>query len=590
MLSQKGGTGKTTTVRTLADVLRRSGVRTLAVDLDPQGNLSDYFDLPPDAEPTIADVLAGRDAAAEAIHDDVIPANLALAEAELMLGGKMGRELTLRRALADVREEYEIVLIDCPPSLGLLTVNALVAADRALITAEAQYFALQGVEQAMEVIELARDSLNPELSLLGVLLNLADMRTVHSREALASLQERFGEKVFDTVIRASIAYAESAERATSILDHRPDLGAGLPGAGERSARAPAGLATAPRRRVRELRSELVDVGALRLERRPQQRRPALDLAAERLGDGAGLLVEAPHEHGRPGAGDRRPERAQLARAHGQLERAREQRARAAAGAGGPAGRARRRSQSPRASPSVSSGGVGDVEHGLLHRHLARAAPRARRACAPPRSGTTASASRPVGGSKRAACPSAQMTKPPCSAAATLSGWPSSSVASASRSASSSNMWSAAIRPATIAAALEPSPPESGISERIRNVKPSAGCRRSNAAHAQVLAAARDRQLGLDRERARLHHLELQVQRRRAAAMQSKPGPRFAEEAGTRTTAPTDHPAPPPRAPAALGDDTWMISAVVVGDRGLGVLQAAAGEHAHDLARRRRRRT
>jgi chromosome partitioning protein len=225
VLSQKGGTGKTTTVRTLADVLRRGGVRTLAIDLDPQGNLSDYFDLPPEVEPTIADVLAGRATAAEAIHEDLIPANLSLAEAELMLGGKMGRELTLRRALAKLPGEYEVILIDCPPSLGLLTVNALVAADHALVTAEAQYFALQGVEQAMEVVELARESLNPELSLLGVLLNLADMRTVHSREALQSLKERFGEQVFDTVIRASIAYAESAERARSILEHRPDLGA-----------------------------------------------------------------------------------------------------------------------------------------------------------------------------------------------------------------------------------------------------------------------------------------------------------------------------------------------------------------------------
>ncbi len=250
VLSQKGGTGKTTTVRTLTDVLRRSGVRTLAVDLDPQGNLSDYFDLPTDVEPTIADVLAGRSTAAEAIHEDIIPANLSLAEAELMLGGKMGRELTLRRALADTVADYDVILIDCPPSLGLLTVNALVAADRALITAEAQYFALQGVEQAMEVVELARDSLNPQLTLLGVLLNLADMRTVHSREALVSLKERFGEQVFDSVIRTSIAYAESAERARSILDHRPDLGAdylalaaevlerlqGLDGAGERLAR------------------------------------------------------------------------------------------------------------------------------------------------------------------------------------------------------------------------------------------------------------------------------------------------------------------------------------------------------------------
>jgi chromosome partitioning protein len=254
VLSQKGGTGKTTTVRTLTDVLRRSGVRTLAVDLDPQGNLSDYFDLPTDVAPTIADVLTGRSSASAAIHEDIIPANLSLAEAELMLGAKMGRELTLRRALAEIAEDYEVILIDCPPSLGLLTVNALVAADRALVTAEAQYFALQGVEQAMEVVELARDSLNPELALLGVLLNLADMRTVHSREALASLKQRFGEQVFDSVIRTSIAYAESAERARSILDHRPDLGAdylalakevlerldGLDGAGDRLARLTAG--------------------------------------------------------------------------------------------------------------------------------------------------------------------------------------------------------------------------------------------------------------------------------------------------------------------------------------------------------------
>jgi chromosome partitioning protein len=225
VLSQKGGTGKTTAVRTLADVFRRVGLSVLAVDLDPQANLSDYFDLDPEVAPTVGDVLAGRSSAREAVSDGIIPSNLGLAEAELILGGKMGRELTLRRALEQLRAEYDLILIDCPPSLGLLTVNALVAADFALMSAEAQYFALQGVEQALEVIELARESLNPQLEWLGVLLNIADMRTRHSRDALRSLQEHFSDKLIGTTIRASIAYAESAERAVSILDYRPDLAA-----------------------------------------------------------------------------------------------------------------------------------------------------------------------------------------------------------------------------------------------------------------------------------------------------------------------------------------------------------------------------
>jgi chromosome partitioning protein len=224
VLSQKGGTGKTTMVRTLTDVFRRIGLATLAVDLDPQGNLSDYLDIDPQASPTIGDVLSGRAAAPEAVHDGVMPANLGLAETELALGGKIGRELALRRALGAVAGDYDVVLIDCPPALGLLTVNALVAATHALISAEAQYFALQGVEQALEVIAVARENLNPELKWIGVVLNVADMRTRHSREAYASLQEHFGGQLVPHVIRASIAYAESAERAQSIVDYRPDLG------------------------------------------------------------------------------------------------------------------------------------------------------------------------------------------------------------------------------------------------------------------------------------------------------------------------------------------------------------------------------
>jgi chromosome partitioning protein len=224
VLSQKGGTGKTTTVRTLADAYRRSGLEVLCVDLDPQGNLSDYFDVPPDASPTVADLLAGQARATDAVFADILPANLGLAEAELVLGGKMGRELTLKRGLREVKRGYDLVLVDCPPSLGLLTVNALVAADHALITSEAEYFSLQGVEQALEVVELAKESLHPDLDWLGVVLNIADMRLVHSREALRSLQESFGEKVFGTVIRRSVRYAESAERGVSILDYAPDLG------------------------------------------------------------------------------------------------------------------------------------------------------------------------------------------------------------------------------------------------------------------------------------------------------------------------------------------------------------------------------
>ena len=224
VLSQKGGTGKTTMVRTLADIFERLGMDVLAIDADPQGNLSDYFDTPADADPTLADVLTGGTTAASAVHGQVIPANLRLAEAELALAGKIGREVTLRTALREVNESRDVVLIDCPPTLGLLTVNALVAADKALISTQSQYFSLQGVEQAMEVVDLARDSLNPDLELLGIVLNIANMRTKHARQTLESLRERFGDDVFRSVIRQSIAYAESAERAVPILDHNARRG------------------------------------------------------------------------------------------------------------------------------------------------------------------------------------------------------------------------------------------------------------------------------------------------------------------------------------------------------------------------------
>jgi chromosome partitioning protein len=252
VVSQKGGTGKTTTVRTLTDIFRRAGLEVLAVDLDPQSNLSDYFDVAPDSTPTISEVLAGTAKIRDADHGGIIPANLRLAEAELMLSGKMGRELTLKKALRDLRDDYDLILIDCPPALGLLTINALVASDYAMLSAEAQYFAMQGVEQALEVIELARENLNSDLQVLGIVLNIADMRTRHSREAFDSLREHFGDKLLEPAIRQSIAYAESAERAVSILDYRPDLATDyLDVAGELLGRL--GLKDA-RRKLKTLRS------------------------------------------------------------------------------------------------------------------------------------------------------------------------------------------------------------------------------------------------------------------------------------------------------------------------------------------------
>ena len=294
VLSQKGGTGKTTMVRTLADVFRRVGLEVLTVDLDPQGNLSDYFDVDPEATPSIGDVLAGRAEATAAIHGDVIPANLSLAEAELLLAGKMGRELTLKRALKPIKDRYDVILLDCPPSLGLLTVNALVAADQALLTTEAQYFALQGVEQALEVIELARDGLNPELGWLGVVFNIADMRTRHSRDAYTSLREHVGRKLFATSIRQSIAYAEAAERAD--IDPRPPPRPRrrLPRAERRGPRAPEDArrpqaAAGTRRRIATMTRRLA---------------AALLLAALIGGGGAWLLTR---DEPAPGPSIRNPE-------------------------------------------------------------------------------------------------------------------------------------------------------------------------------------------------------------------------------------------------------------------------------------------
>ena len=375
VLSQKGGTGKTTTVRTLTDIFRRAGLKVLAVDLDPQGNLSDYLGVAPDASPSIGDVLAGRARLADAVHDGIVPANLGLAEAELVLGGKLGRELMLKRALQEVGDAYDLIMIDCPPALGLLTVNALVASEYALLSAEAQYFALQGVEQALEVIELARDSLNPRLQWLGVLLNIADMRTRHSREAFESLREHYGEKLsghddprvdrLRRVGRAGDLDPRLPARSRRRLPERRRRAA-APARARRSARRPRCVrrrralagSTRSRRRLRggdgqaSRAARPVYAGALALERRAHDPRPSRRLRRQRLHDGPRALAMAPHEHGGSGAGDGRAERAEpRARSSSSAERG--YRWRGTAGGGGRAG-PRRSARSPPARARASA--------------------------------------------------------------------------------------------------------------------------------------------------------------------------------------------------------------------------------------------
>ena len=219
VLSQKGGTGKTTTVRSLADVLTRTGLDVLAIDADPQGNLSDYFDVDPAAEPTLADVLAGQARAADAVHGAIVPANLGLAESELMLAGKIGREVTLRRALMDLKRSKEMILIDCPPALNMLTVNALVAADSVLVPMQCEYYALEGLSALVGTIDQIRDGINPNLEIEGILRTMFDPRNNLSNEVAAQLIEHFGEKVFRTVIPRNVRLAEAPSFGKPALFH-----------------------------------------------------------------------------------------------------------------------------------------------------------------------------------------------------------------------------------------------------------------------------------------------------------------------------------------------------------------------------------
>ena len=213
--NQKGGVGKTTTAHNLGVQLARNAKkRVLLLDLDAQGNLSDACGLDPQTlEYTVFDVLAGNASIAEAKSTleaglDILPANIRLAEAELAFAGRMGRENLLKKALLSVSGEYDYVLIDCPPSLGLLTVNALNAANGLLIPVQVEYYALAGLALIRQTAELVRD-LNPDLKILGLVLTFFDARKTLNKDVAAALADEWGDTLFSTRIRDNVSLAEA---------------------------------------------------------------------------------------------------------------------------------------------------------------------------------------------------------------------------------------------------------------------------------------------------------------------------------------------------------------------------------------------
>jgi chromosome partitioning protein len=225
LANQKGGVAKTTTTLNLGVAFREMGHRVLLVDLDPQGNLTMSQGLNPDViERSMFDVLVHKIPISEVIEQrevDLAVASIDLAGAELALSSLIGRERSLEKALVEVRSRYDFILVDTPPSLGLLTINAFVAATGVIVPVQCEYLSLRGLVQLENTLAMVRENLNPDVGVEGIVATMFDGRTLHSREAIEILEENFGDLVFRTRIRKTVRYAEAPVKGSSVLRYDP---------------------------------------------------------------------------------------------------------------------------------------------------------------------------------------------------------------------------------------------------------------------------------------------------------------------------------------------------------------------------------
>jgi chromosome partitioning protein len=227
--NQKGGVAKTTSTLNLAVAFADSGHRVLCIDLDPQGNLTMSQGIDPDkVDKSMFDVLVHHIPIREAIQHkeiDIAVASIDLAGAEIAMSTQIGRERSLEKAIKEVEDDYDFVCIDTPPSLGLLTINALTASDKVIVPVQCEYLSMRGLLQLQNTLEMIRENLNPRVEIEGILPTMLDSRTVHAKEAVAILEENFGDLVFETRIKKAIKFAEAPVRGMSLLKYDPNSNA-----------------------------------------------------------------------------------------------------------------------------------------------------------------------------------------------------------------------------------------------------------------------------------------------------------------------------------------------------------------------------